>query len=134
MPEAAAVGTILTAFGQLREWLETWLTQHRQQTEQERAAVASLLRALTATQTYIGDIEEGQARDRHRESGLAELWSEASGAFYGIDPELAPLLQIKSESWARPEVWSDEKVREHGATIERVTELTQEVLRKGRRR
>jgi hypothetical protein len=90
--------------------------------------VDALLTALTKTQIYLGARERGEAPNQRREAGLAMAWSKAAGAFRGVAPEVAPLLQLKSEVWARPEEWSRARVREAGITVDAMAELARGYL------
>ena len=59
-----------------------------------------------------GNDENGQPESRVKEYELANLWGEAAGAFYGVDNNIAPLLLLKSQAWAAPTQWPEERVRE----------------------
>jgi hypothetical protein len=122
--------SVIPALGQLLEWLKEWVKVRGDRTEAAGRAVKALLDAVTATHLYIGDqAQEGIAQinpeKRAREERLAVLWADAAYAFYQVDPNVAPLMQLKSEAWARPDQWSDERCREAGISIEEIsTRLT----------
>ena len=110
---------VLPLFEQLRQGLATWIGIRKDKSEKESEAVRALLAALTKTQIYLGSEGHADKPDRQREEELAEAWSEAAAAFYGIAPDIAPLLQLKSESWARPEGAANGRLRDHEAGIRR---------------
>lgn len=120
--------TILSAFQQLRQWLADWGAAKREKREQEKQAIRVLLGALTKTQLYLGDLNSGKPADRAREQELANAWADAAGAFFGLNENVAPLLQIKSEAWARPEQWSEQRLDEAGVTIEAISALARKLL------
>ena len=119
---------IITAFGELREWLTQLLAQRDSRSEKKRAAVESLLDAVRATQIYLHDLNTGAPEERSKEIELSTLWDRAARAFYGIDQDLAPLLQLKSETWAAPSKWSEAKVEQFGVTIARISEKARRLL------
>jgi hypothetical protein len=136
MAEAAV---IVNVFGQLRQWLFDWLNLKRQrteredqasktQTEGERQAIQALLMAVTQTQVYLGTQAAGGKSDRDVEGRLAMAWATAAGAFASVNQYVAPLLQLKSEAWARPDLWSNERCIEAGITIEDIAELARQYL------
>ena len=125
----------IPAFVELRQLLRSWLESRRARSEAEREAISVLLDAVTQTQIYLGDLEMRSAQgeikpeaERPMERELARAWAKASAAFMGIDKKMAPLLLLKSDAWARPKEWSDQRVREAGITIEDVSRLAQQLL------
>jgi hypothetical protein len=119
---------ILTALKELREWFGDWFAMKKARNEREKHAVQVLLGTITKTQQYLGDLDAGNTVDRTRETELAVAWTDAAMAFHGINEEVAPLLQLKSEAWARPEAWSDRELREAGITIEAISEMARQFL------
>jgi hypothetical protein len=128
-------GIIIAALAQLRLWLSDWSSSDKQRHQNENEAIRILLSALTKTHIYLGDLDM-QAQhsiavppevDRERQTELALAWSDAAGAFSG-DPAVAPLLQLKSQAWANPGVWNDERVRRQGITIQEMSDLAQRLL------
>lgn len=94
----------------------------------ERKALEALLAAKTRTLIYLGRLDRGESEDRTHEETLARLWSDAAHAFVGVNPPLARLLDVKSDSWARPRGWDDERVKEAGIAIEAIAEMANEIL------
>jgi hypothetical protein len=103
---------VLPLFEQLRQWLSTWISIQKDRSQRESEAVRALLAALTKTQVYPGSEEHKDKPDRKREEELARAWSEAAAAFYGVASDIAPLLQLKSESWAQPGAMAARQSRE----------------------
>lgn len=127
---------VLPALAQLRQSLMDWIASRRARSAAEQAAIAVLLDALTKTQVYLGDLDMRSASgtqgdpetDRVMERELARVWADAAAAFMGINQEVAPLLRLKSEAWARPMLWNDDRIREAGITIEDISNLAQRLL------
>lgn len=61
---------------------------------------------------------------------MAELWSQAAIAFYGVNDKIVPLLHLKALSWSRPAQWIDDKVVEAGITLTEMNELLMQLLQK----
>ena len=87
--------------------------------------------AVIRTSNYIGRLESGGQGDRTQEEELANLWSDAAIAFYGVNDKITPLLHLKALSWSRPAEWIDEKVVEAGITISEMNDLLTQILEKG---
>lgn len=120
---------LLAGLGALGEWLDRWMSLRKARTEAGRAAVQALLQALARTRAYIEDTGVGSvSRNREMEYELANLWSQAAGAFHGVDPNIAPLLQLKSEAWAAPSQWSEERVQAAGITIDEISSKARQFL------
>ena len=122
--------TVIVAFGELRSWLERALAQLGTRSEKKRKAVESLLRATRETQTYINDQDKFPPKERRiKERELSFLWETAALAFFEINNgDMAPILQLKSESWAAPDKWPEAKVEQFGITIDRISEKARRIL------
>ena len=119
---------LLGVFGALGEWFDRLVSSRRERTQASPAAPQCLLRALSQTQSYVHDIQSGAAESRVKEQELSHLWGEAAAAFYGVDKDIAPLLQLKSESWAAPSKWSSADIRQPGITLDAVSEKARRFL------
>jgi hypothetical protein len=129
---AAAVGsTITSAFQEFRGWVVQWQARKTVLGERELNAVRTFQAAVVATSNYVGRIEGGEQGTRVHEEQLAELWSNAAIAFYGVNDKIAPLLHLKALFWSRPAQWIDEKVVEAGITLNEMNELLTRLLKKG---
>ncbi|MBZ0170482.1 hypothetical protein MELA_01924 [Candidatus Methylomirabilis lanthanidiphila] len=129
---AAAVGSALAkAFQEFRRWVAQRLAQKTALEEKELNAVRAFQTAVIRTSNYIGSLEGGGQGDRRHEEDLANLWSDAAIAFYGVNDNIAPLLHLKALSWSRPAQWIDAKVIEAGITITEMNELLTQILEKG---
>lgn len=113
--------SLFAAFSAIGEWLDRLIQTRAARTEAGRQAAEKLLHALAETQAHIEDLENGSPSLRARQRELAKLWGDAAAAFYGVDPNIAPLLRLKSESWAAPSKWPEERVRALGIEIEQVS-------------
>jgi len=122
--------TALTALNQLRLWLIDWSSSRKKKPERERQAIEALLDALTKTRNHLGDLDVRAEKDRATEKELAKAWEAAALAFNGTRHDVAPLFLLKSEAWSRPKLWSDERVRAEGITIEEISNLARRLLAK----
>jgi hypothetical protein len=130
--DASAVGSaIIRAFAEFRSWVAQRRAQEAALEEKELSAVRAFQTAVIRTSSYIGRLESGGQPDRAHEEELANLWSDAALAFYGVNDKITPLLHLKALSWARPAPWIDQKVVEAGITITEMNELLTQMLKAG---
>ena len=108
------------------------LVTYPDKNSQALTAVRAFQTAVIATSSYVGRLETGAKEDRSQEEKLANLWSDAAFAFYGVNDEIAPLLHVKALSWSRPARWIDEEVVKSGITLDKMNELLTQLLRRSR--
>jgi hypothetical protein len=121
---------IVEAFQALHSWVVHRQAQQTELGEKELTAVRAFQTAVIATSSYVGRLETGAKEDRSQEEKLANLWSDAAFAFYGVNDEIAPLLHLKALSWSRPARWIDEEVVKAGITLDKMNELLMQLLRR----
>ena len=129
MPDATVV---LATLDRVASWLSALLDAHKDARRKWRHAVRALQKAVLATQAYAAELERGEARNPRTERHLSSLWGTAAIGFYGLDGALAERLQLKSEFWTRPEVWTGEQIDGAGISLQRVAEYTRQLLRESR--
>ncbi len=117
-----------TFLAEILKWLQSQASARGTRTQQ---AVMCLQAAALQTNLHDSNLKRGGSRDVVREGELAVLWSAAAGAFYRLDPDLAERFQLKSEYWTMPEAWTADQISGAGISLERITELTRQLLREG---
>lgn len=126
--EAAVVSTAIRSVSELRKWLARKKEGEEDLKGREQEAVAKLLRALTETDIHIGHSFKTASEEKASEEGLAKLWTSTAIAFMGVDSGLASRAQLKSGAWARPDLWSDSRLRNEGVDIDSMRAIAQELL------
>lgn len=128
-----AVGkAIVVAVKELREWAAHLGSRRRALEEREEKAVRALQSAVIGTSNYVGRLEAGEPPDRRQEENLANLWSDAAIAFYGVNERIPSLLHLKALSWSRPARWIDEQVVAAGITLDEMNDLMVQMLVSGK--
>jgi len=78
---------------------------------------------------YLRDLEDGQAKSREREDGLARLWSDSANELRDLDTNLAEICHYKSDYWTAPDEWSEYNIRKRGIAIDRIYETYRLLLK-----
>lgn len=68
--------------------------------KRKSVAISSLMKAITATRSYIATLEKTGRGDNDEEAKLTILWIEASKAVRPVDNELAERCFMKAYGWA----------------------------------
>jgi len=89
-----------------------------------------LYAALSETNEYISERDNGKRRNKKREMAIAKLWQIASVPLRVIDADFADICFDKGNYWMRPEAWDNQRIERTGIAIERVMKETKKLLRK----
>lgn len=91
-------------------------------------ALHALFKALCETKAYVSGLNNGEKRDRRRESQIAHLWHEASVPLRHVDRELARRCFFKGSFWHEPESWTGVQLHESRIALAQVCESPQALL------
>jgi len=110
------------------EWL-----QRRHELEQTRMeqSVRALQAAAIQTKSIRGGIAQRHRRDAAHEGKLAALWSHAAATSFRLNRDPAERLELKAEYWNDPDAWSPEQIVAAQISLQRITDLTRQLLREG---
>jgi hypothetical protein len=126
----AIIRIITDSFAEFREWVSRVQLRRAALEQRELDAVRAFQTAVIGTSNYVARLESGLSGTRAQEEELANLWSDAAIAFYGVNDKVSPLLHLKALSWSRPAPWIDEKVVEAGITFDEMNKLLMQLLAK----
>jgi hypothetical protein len=118
-------------FQELREWVTWRRAQATALEEREINAIRTFQTAVIETGKYLARRDRGENADRSQQEELANLWEDASIAFYAVNRKIVPLLHLKAYYLSRGAQWIDDKATEAGITLDEMNELLTELLTKG---
>lgn len=119
---------LFNVFGTVLDWLKT-ATNYRQ-TRDDRcdAALLAVYAAACETKSYVATLKTRRRQDQDRERQLSELWYKAAVKIRRINPDLARRCLLKSDYWADPTEWSEDKINEARISLRSIIDETRKLL------
>jgi hypothetical protein len=105
--------------------------EDRTKSARYKEAVQAYDNALRETVTYLEAVRSGsKPHNRDSEMELSRLWSAASTAVTTFDADLANRCFIKGQGWLDSKVWSDERYKAYGVSVDDMREAFMEFNKK----
>lgn len=96
--------------------------------ERYKEAIDRLNDALSATRSYVSDLNRGTCEDRKIEVSLSLKWYMASGSCSYFDRDFADRCFMKGAYWSEPSIWTPENIKETKIGLEEVSESIRQFL------